>query len=225
MTVIAQNVSALAAKQTKKSSMFKRHNVSIMSNPVCENIASDLTRDDFRYYDKDGFELNKAEQKFYRANELPIIDCLNHLCWQEPWLELEKNHEDLILDHAMFLCRASYERAAAEQLESLKSEIPVADYLLRTKKKWGFDFALDAIQEGTAYEVLHVEYDSYDYETFKNRMIGFEWTVRHTDWRDAARRVWAQRDQWQHLKGFDQNHWKAEYLLGWRRAEYTEKTV
>ena len=86
MTVIAQNASALAAKQTKKSSMFKRHNVSIMSNPVCENIASDLTRDDFRYYDKDGFELNKAEQKFYRANELPIIDCLMDRPWPCWWV-------------------------------------------------------------------------------------------------------------------------------------------
>ena len=196
-----------------------------MSNPVCENTATDLTKDDFRYYDKDGFELNQAEQKFYAANDLPIVDCLNHLCWQEPWFELERNDPDLILDHSMFLCRASYERAAAEQLESLKSEIPVADYLLRTKKKWGFDFALDAVREGTAYEVLHVEYDNYDYETFKNRMIGFEWTVRHTDWCDAARRIWTQRDRWKNLRGFEQNHWKAEYLLGWKRAEYTEKTV
>jgi hypothetical protein len=44
-------------------------------------------------------------------------------------------------------------------------------------------------------------------------------------WRDAADRVWQHRDQWQHLQGFDQNHWKAEYLLGWKKAEYTEKTV
>ncbi len=56
-------------------------------------------------------------------------------------------------------------------------------------------------------------------------MLNFEWTVRHTDWLDAADRVWSQRDQWQHLQGFDQNHWKAEYLLGWKKAEYTEKTV
>jgi hypothetical protein len=56
-------------------------------------------------------------------------------------------------------------------------------------------------------------------------MIQFDWKVRHTDWQDAADQVWEQRDQWQHLKGFDQNHWKAEYLLGWSKAEYTEKAV
>ncbi len=125
-----------------------------------------------------------------------------------------------------FLCRASYEGAAEAQLKELKQSIPTVDYLLRTRRKWGFDFALDSISEdGTVYEVLHVEYDNYEYEDFKNRMILFEYNVRHTDWQDAARRIWDQRDHWQGLTGIEQNNWKAEYLLGWRKAEYTEKAV
>lgn len=207
--------------------MFRRHDVRLMSNPSCIKKIESLSKEDFQYYDKDGFELNLAEQKFYAAMDYPIWHgILNHNCWQEPWFELEKEMSNLILDHSMFLCRCNYERDAAEQLEEIKSNFPLADYLLRTKRKWGFDFALDAVAEnGTAFEVLHVEYDHNDYDHFKNRMIGFEYTVRHTDWQDAARRVWEQRDSWQHLKGFDQNHWKAEYLLGWTKAEYTEKTV
>ncbi len=205
--------------------MFRRHDVHLLSNPVCTNVA-DVTAEDFRYYDKDGFELNRAEQKFYRAMGWPIdFPILNHHCWQEPWFELE-TEDELILDHSMFLCRCSYERDAAEQLQQLKETIPYADYLLRTKKKWGFDFALDAVaKDGTVFEVLHIEYDHYDFDHFKNRMISFDYTVRHTDWLNAARRVWDSRDQWQHLQGFDQNHWKAEYLLGWKKAEYTEKSV
>ncbi len=206
--------------------MFRRHQITLMSNPSCSSPVKDLHADEFRYYDKDGFELNLAEQKFYAAMHYPINDpILNHHCWQELWFELERDDLGLILDHSMFLCRASYEGEAEAQLKELKSSIPTADYLLRTRRKWGFDFALDAVESGTVYEVLHVEYDNYDYEEFKNRMICFEYAVRHTDWRDAAHRVWAQRDQWQNLTGFDQNHWKAEYLLGWKKAEYTEKSV
>lgn len=207
--------------------MFKRHEIHLLSNPTCERRVEDIVLEDFRYYDKDGFELNFAEQKFYSAMRYPIwYGILNHHCWQEPWFELEKDNLGLILDHSMFLCRCNYERDAAEQLKELKSSMPLADYLLRTRRKWGFDFALDAItDDGTVYEVLHVEYDHYNYDVFKNRMISFEYSVRHIDWNDAARRVWSQRDQWQNLKGFDQNHWKAEYLLGWTKAEYTEKTV
>jgi hypothetical protein len=198
-----------------------------MSNPSCSNSVVDLHAEDFRYYDKDGFELNRAEQKFYTAMGLPInYPCLNHTCWQEPWFELESAELRLILDHSIFLCRCNYNGAALEQLKKLQQEIPLTDLLIKTRCKWGFDFALDAVaDDGTIYEVLHVEYDHYDYEYFKNRMIDFEWTVRHTDWVDAARRVWQARDQWQILQGFDQNHWKAEYLLGWTKAEYTEKTV
>jgi len=207
--------------------MFHRHQITLMSNPSCNKQVEDLETTDFQYYDKDGFELNLAEQKFYAAMNFPIdYPVLNHTCWQEPWFTLEDSVKDLILDHSLFLCRCSYEKEAEQQLRQLKSTIPTADLLLRTRRKWGFDFALDAIaNDGTVYEVLHVEYDNYDYEHFKNRLINFEWVVRHTDWHDAARRIWNQRDQWRNYTGFDQNHWKAEYLLGWKKAEYTEKSV
>jgi len=207
--------------------MFRRHQVTLMSNPSCSKSAENLEVNDFQYYDKDGFELNRAEQKFYAAMNLPInYPCLNHTCWQEPWFELERTDLNLILDHSIFLCRCNYEGAAEEQLKELKQSVPTADYLLRTRRKWGFDFALDAVSDnGTVYEVLHVEYDNYDYDEFKNRMILFEYTVRHTDWQDAAFRVWNQRNHWQGLVGFEQNHWKSNYLLGWNKAEFTEKAV
>lgn len=207
--------------------MFRRHQVTLMSNPSCEKAIEGLAATDFQYYDKDGFELNLAEQKFYAAMKHPIwSNILNHCCWQEPWFELEKKDQNLIIDHSIFLCRCSYEGAALEQLQKLQPQIPYADLLIKTRRKWGFDFDLDAVSDdGTVFEVLHVEYDHYEYDYFKNRMIGFEYTVRHTDWRDAARRVWDHRDQWQHLKGFEQNHWKSKFLIGWDRAEYTEKSI
>ena len=205
--------------------MFRRHQPTLMSSPSCNKPVESLFSKDFNYYDKDGFELNVAEQKFYAAMNFPIHNpILNHCCWQEPWFELEKDNLGLVLDHSMFLCRANYEKDAADQLKELKKTIPLADYLLRSKRKWGFDFALDAIaNDGTVYEVLHIEYDNYDYEVFRNHMINFEWIVRHTDWCDAANRIWEQREQWLPLKGFEQNHWKANHIMGWNKAEYLEK--
>lgn len=207
--------------------MFRRHNITLLSNPSCTKSADTLTSTDFQYYDKDGFELNIAEQKFYFAMGHPINNpILNHTCWQEPWFELEQIETNLILDHSMFLCRCEYRDGALNQLTELKKTCPLADYLIRTRAKWGFDFALDAVTaDGTVYEVLHVEYDNYNYEHFKNRMMYFDYTVRHTDWHDAARYIWESRDEWQHLQGFEQNHWKANKLLGWSKAEFTEKSV
>lgn len=206
--------------------MFKRFDVTLISNPVCLNPVNNLEEGDFVYYDKDGFELNSAEKKFYSAMNYPIQHpILNHCCWQEPWFELRSEVTGLFLDHSMFLCRASYSGAAWEELTRLKEHYPLADYLIRTRQKWGYDFALDAVRDNQTFEVLHIEFDHNNFDYFRNHMLNFEWTVRHTDWQDAADRIWANKDQWQSLTGFDQNHWKAKFLIGWNRAEYTEKTI
>lgn len=205
--------------------MFKRYSVSLTSNPSCSVAVNDLIAEDFLYYDKDGFELNIAERKFYAAMKYPLIDCLNHICWQEPWFELESNVKGLMLDHSMFLCRANYYGQAAEQLRKISDKIPQALFLVKTRQKWGYDFALDAIRDNQIFEVLHIEYDSLFYDKFCDHFIWFDHIIRHTDWFDAADRVWSQRDQWQHLVGFEQNNWKAKYLIGWNKAEYTEKSV
>jgi hypothetical protein len=206
--------------------MFRRLDMHLLNNPICFNAVENLDISDFQYYDKDGFELNIAEQKFYSAMNFPInYPILNHTCWQEPWFELENNNLGLILDHCIFLCRASYSGKARDQLDELSKSIPYAGLLTRTKTKWGFDFALDAVRDGEVFEVLHIEYDHNNFDLFRNHMISFEWTVRHTDWQDAADRVWQARDQWKPLKGFDQNHWKSKFLIGWNKSEILEKSI
>jgi len=207
--------------------MLRRKDIHPLSDPMCVNPVEELLEEDFLYYDKDGFELNQAEQKFYRAMNFPInFPLLNHTCWQEPWFELETKTPSLILDHSMFLQRCRYGFAAREQIERFSEREPRARLLLQTKVKWGYDFDLDALApDGTVYEVLHIEYDDTDYYRFMNSMLAFDYKVRHTDWVNAAERVWNHRDQWQNLKGFAQNDWKAAFLIGWKRAEYTEKAL
>lgn len=205
--------------------MFRRLDFNLISNPICSKAVDDLEDQDMLYYDKDGFELNLAERKFYQAMGFPLHNCLNHICYQEPWFEISQPNTGLIIDHSLILHRCSYSGDAQQQLESLKVKIPQADLILRTRQKWGFDFALDSVTNGEVFEVLHIEYDSYDYEYFKTRLICVEYTIRHTDWIDAASRIWQQKSQWQHLRGFEQNHWKANYLLGWSTAETTEKSI
>ena len=203
--------------------MFSRLDVTLNSRPVCTKAIDDLIPEDFQYFDKDGFELNQAEQKYYRAMGHPIhYPILNHTCWQEPWYTI--THPTLFLDHAMQLQRCSYSEAARAQLES--EPLPQSKLLLQIKPKWGYDFDLNSVNEdGAVYEVLHVEYDSNDYNQYREKVLLFEQTVKHLDWEDAAKRIWQLRDDWQNLKGFDQNHWKAQYILGWQQSEYLEKVI
>jgi hypothetical protein len=202
-----------------------RQDHSLVSNPLCLKVAEGLTSQDFQYFDKDGFELNQAERKFYSAMNYPIhYPILNHCCWQEPWFVLEDN--SLILDHSIILHRCSYAESALDQLHILSKTIPLAKLLIQARQKWGYDFDLNAVAPtGDVFEVLHIEYDNTDYDSFKEKLIYTEYMIRHTDWKDAAQRIWNSRDQWQHLKGFDQNHWKANYLIGWSKSESLEKVI
>lgn len=207
--------------------MFKRFDVFAKSDPFCRNTVDEIVKEDFRYFDKDGFELNIAEQKFYSAMGYPIHNrILNHCCWQETWFELESKTQGLLLDHCMLLHRCGYSGNAKDQLEQLSESIPEAKLLLQIKPKWGFDFDLNGIApDGTIFEILHVEFDTRNYDHFCNRVIMFDYTIRHTNWHRVRDDVWSKREEWQDLKGFDQNHWKAKFVLGWDRAESIEKSI
>lgn len=212
----------------KYYSMLHRANTMILGNPLCREVVEDLCVEDFDYYDKDGFELNIAEQKFYRAAGYPIdYNCLNHTCYQEKWFEIEPSGTDagLIIDHSLILHRCNYGGNALDQLNYWLEKTPKAQFLINTKAKWGYDFALDFCENGIIYEILHIEVDSTAYKEFCNKLILMEQFIRHTDWVDVSKKVISKKDEWQHLKGFEQNHWKANFVLGWGKAEYTEKVA
>lgn len=206
--------------------MFTRIDVPLVQDPKCSTpLVFAPYAKDFQYYDKDGFELCVAERRYYDMERHPITDpILNHCCWQQTWLKID--HPNLILDHAMLLHRCDFQDGAREQLMEIKKRIPQADLLLRTKQQWGWDFDLDGVtDDGEVFEVLHVELDFNDFKQFESRLYEFEERIEQMDWDYAAERIWTMRDHWQHLKGFAQNDWKAKYLLGWDKSEYTEKAV
>lgn len=190
----------------------------------CDRLCVDLHRDDFLYYDKDGFELNRAEQKYYTAMGYSLDRCLNHPAYTKTWYT--STGPDLIVDHSLILYRCEYRGDAKRQLEELKKSIPQCGLLLNTRAKWGFDFALDSIDKhGDIFEVLHIEYDTNIFSQFCSELNKIQERIECIDWLDAAQTVLKHRDQWQSLRGFAQNDWKARHLLNWSRAEFTEKAI
>lgn len=205
--------------------MLSVYDYNIIKDPVCTKPNYDiLGADDFRYYDKDGFELNCAEIGFYKSSGYKLNNCLNHYCFQQNWMSI--NHSNLYLDHCLILHRCRYDHEAYAQLYNVRRKIPAASLIMNTRAKWGFDFALDAIdQDSNLYEVLHIECDYISHNEFLQELDQIQKRISEIDWHDAARRILTTQDQWINLKGFEQNHWKAKFLLGWNKAEYTEKTI
>jgi len=204
--------------------MLSRSQIGIRTDLVCNSLCLDLHRTDFLYYDKDGFELNRAEQKYYSIMGYPLTLCLNHRAFQTDWYTSQ--HPKLIIDHSLLLYRCRYEGHARQQLEFLKSSVPQTSLLINTQSKWGFDFALDSIDDNNnVYEVLHIEYDTKNLDEFLTTLNNIQQRIDAIDWLDAARRIDRTREQWSCLKGFEQNDWKARYLIAWSKAEFTEKVI
>jgi hypothetical protein len=203
-----------------------------MFDLVVNNFTKDITctktanliSEDFRWYDKDGFELCAAEKKLYAAMNFPLTECLYHLCWQDTWMNIQ--HPKFILDHCMLLHRCDFAGDAKNEITGLMTQNPKAQMLLKSKKKWGFDFALDYIDDrGSIWEIVHIEWDSYHFNEIVEMKESIQEKILSTDWESISKHIIAKESEWSNLEGFKQNDWKAKEIFGWTFAERTLKSL
>jgi len=186
--------------------------------------SADLQPADFRWYDKDGFELCAAEKKLYSAMNFPLTECLYHICWQDTWLE--SNNPKILLDHCMLLHRCDFADSAVAEIQKLIPQNPKAQMLLKSKKKWGFDFALDYLDDnGNIWEVVHIEWDSYDFNEAADKLESIQEKIFLLDWEHISKYIIAKENDWSTLEGFKQNDFKAQEIFGWNFAERTLKSL
>jgi len=179
-----------------------------------------LNQRNVRYFDNDGFELSKLEQEYYKANNLHLDDCLNHISCQKEWLYCED--VNFKVDHSLLLQRYSFTTDARQQLEAYKNVFPELNKYLRLKPKWGLDFALEYYNNTDALEVLHIELDYNNYEQALKIKDLLENKILNTDWQDFVNSIKLKKDQWFSLPGMEQNDWKARHW-GLKKAEFTQK--
>ena len=67
-------------------------------------------------------------------------------------------------------------------------------------------------QAGNVFEVLHWEYDGFEYDEIENRKQLMETKFAGIDWDEAASKILKQKDQWHHLDFFAQSDWKCNYF-------------
>lgn len=198
---------------------------------VCtESIDEPLDHTHFQYFDKDGFELNAAEQLYYRANGYHIdANFLNKPAWMSNWISEDMGPDwgtKFVLDHCFTTYRCNYRGKAYDHIKGYAENHPAAKWLLQIRPKWGIDFDLGALNsEGEMFELLHVEYDTYFYRDFNETRKRLEDRILEIDWHKAADEIWDRREEWRFLSGYKQNDWKAKLLLGWEFSEYIEKAI
>jgi hypothetical protein len=179
-----------------------------------EKLLYQPTIEDLDLFDQNGYDLTPLEQHFAYGNKTKPKKHREHLrALKQDWFTQLPAIEGAHLNHSLLLERKGYTGEALRELEFWTRTLPLVNKVIALRPKWGLDFSMDyADRDGHAFEVLHWEYDGFDYDEVQVRKLQVQAKLATIDWDDAAQQILHYKDQWHHLDFFEQSHWKCEYF-------------
>lgn len=165
-------------------------------------------------FDQNGYDLCLVEQLYADVNGSYKESHRSHrVALRKPWLKQDYKKEGAVLNHALLFERKGYKGEALEQLKRWAQEYPAYYRLINIKPKWGLDFSMDYYDsEGNTFEVLHWEYDGFEYNEINDKKLQVEEQLVSIDWDDAAKEILKRKDEWYHLDFFKQSDYKCNYF-------------
>jgi len=183
------------------------------TNPV-EKIVYLPTAEDVALFDQNGYDLTDLEKHYAYSNRCKPKKHRDHrTAIKQPWFTQEHTVEGAVLNHSLLFERKGYAGAALEELQHWSRALPLINKVIAIRPKWGLDFSMDYVDRaGNAFEVLHWEWDSFDYLEIQAVKLEIETVLKAIDWQDAAQNILAKKDQWHDLDFFAQSAWKCNYF-------------
>jgi len=183
------------------------------TNPV-EKIVYLPTAEDVALFDQNGYDLTDLEKHYAYSNWCKPKKHRDHrTAIKQPWFTQEHTIEGAVLNHSLLFERKGYAGAALEELQHWARALPLINKVIAIRPKWGLDFSMDYVDRaGNAFEVLHWEWDSFDYDEIQAVKLEIEPVLKAIDWQNAAQNILAKKDQWHHLDFFAQSAWKCHYF-------------
>ncbi len=171
-------------------------------------------KEDIDLFDQNGYDLTIIEQHFARSNNTKYTWHREHIrCIKQDWFTQEDCIEGSILNHSNLFERKGYAGDALKQLEYWAKELPLVYKIIAMRPKWGLDFSMDYVdRKGNSFEVLHWEWDSFDYAEISAIKETVEPILLAIDWQDAAQNLLKYKSEWHHLDFFGQSDWKCNYF-------------
>jgi hypothetical protein len=183
------------------------------TNPV-EKIVYLPTAEDVALFDQNGYDLTDLEKHYAYSNwNKPKKHREHRVALKQPWFTQEHTLEGAVLNHSLLFERKGYAGAALEELQHWARALPLINKVIAIRPKWGLDFSMDYVdRQGNAFEVLHWEWDSFNYEEIQAVKLEIEPVLKAIDWQDAAQNILAKKAQWHDLDFFAQSAWKCNYF-------------
>jgi hypothetical protein len=166
---------------------------------------------DVDLFDQNGYDLTVIEQLFAGSNVKRHRE--HRYSLKQDWITQPEKYEGAVLNHSLLFERKGYAGDALKELKVWAKELPLLYKVIAIRPKWGLDFSMDyADRLGNVFEVLHWEYDGFDYNEIQERKLRYEPKFVGTDWDDAAASLLQKKDHWHHLDFFAQSEWKCRYF-------------
>jgi hypothetical protein len=183
------------------------------TKPV-EKIVYLPTAEDVALFDQNGYDLTDLEKHYAYSNwNKPKKHREHRVALKQPWFTQEHTLEGAVLNHSLLFERKGYAGAALEELQHWARALPLINKVIAIRPKWGLDFSMDYVdRQGNAFEVLHWEWDSFDYDEIQAVKLEIEPVLKAIDWQDAAQNILAKKDSWHDLDFFTQSAWKCNYF-------------
>jgi hypothetical protein len=167
------------------------------------------------FFDQNGYDLTKLEQLYAVANGANTTRHRNseHITLRQTWFEDDSPESGPHINHAVMFERKGYSGEALQQLTTWAGYRPQFHKLIAMRPKWGLDFSIDyADRDGNVFELLHWEYDGFEYDEIADKKTMMEEFLINQDWPDRARVMIERKEEWHGLGFFEQSEWKTRFF-------------
>jgi len=132
---------------------------------------------------------------------------------RQTWFEDDSPEHGAHINHAVMFERKGYSGEALQQLTTWAGYRPQFHKLIAMRPKWGLDFSIDyADRDGNVFELLHWEYDGFQYDEIQAKKTKMEEFLINQDWPDRARVMLTRKEEWHGLGFFEQSEWKTRFF-------------
>ena len=169
---------------------------------------------DLNLFDQNGYDLTILEQHYAIENDQRPLEHRKHrMAIKQPWFTQQDKVEGHVLNHSLLFERKAYSGAALDQLEEWAQTLPLIYKVISMRPKWGLDFSMDYVdRDGNAFEVLHWEWDSFDYGEISQVKAMIEPILLDIDWNKSSQEILQRKEEWHHLDFFGQSDWKCNFF-------------
>jgi hypothetical protein len=169
---------------------------------------------DLSLFDQNGYDLSPLELKYSQVNNCSTTKHRKHrTAIKNPWFTQLPVKQGAHLNHSLLFERKAYAGSALAQLKSWANKLPLLHKVIAMRPKWGLDFSMDYVdREGNSFELLHWEWDSFNYNEVIAIKEQIEPKLSSIDWEYAAKQLLAHKDEWHHLDFFAQSDYKCNFF-------------